>query len=49
MLMRFRGDREQGQTPRQPVFATIVGPGEMMMGASRVKPAKVTEVVTTRD
>jgi hypothetical protein len=31
------------------VFVTNVGPGEMMMSASRVKPAKVTEVMTARD
>ena len=47
--MEFQGNREQGQTLRQPVFATNVGPGEMTMGASRVKPAKVTGLMTARD
>jgi len=47
--MRFLGDREQGQTPHQLVFAMNVSPGEMMMAAGRVKPAKVTKVRTERD
>jgi hypothetical protein len=44
MLMRFLGDREQGQTPHQLVFAMNVSLGEMMMAAGRVKPTKVTKV-----
>jgi hypothetical protein len=49
MLVRYPGDREQGLMPRQLVFVTTVGPGEMMTTASRDKPAKVTQVTSERD